>query len=309
MSDRIDPTDSSRPTAVKTGQFHWHGHRLAYELYGDTGKPCLLVHGILVDAYINHALALRFAAEGYQVALLDLFGHGRSDKSTDPTDYRVDLYAEQVLGALDHLGWERALVGGVSLGAITALQLAALAPQRLSGLFLEMPVMERSAAAAALMLTPLMQAVYYGARLYRPFARLLRRLPRPRTDWIASVLNGASQDPAVISAILHGIIVGPLVPPLAVREAITVPTLVIGHRYDWLHELGDARALAQQIPHAQLIRARSILELRTQASLERLWPQVQSFLHSMQPPAVATAARTRRPSRSAAKPHGRKSSP
>ncbi len=39
MSNRIDPTDSSRPTVVKTGQFYWRQHRLAYERYGDAGSP------------------------------------------------------------------------------------------------------------------------------------------------------------------------------------------------------------------------------------------------------------------------------
>ena len=275
--------------AIRSGQFYWRGQRIAYECYGDSGTPCLLVHGILLDSHVNRPLAMQFAGEGYQVVLLDLFGHGRSDKSGDPADHRIDFYAEQMIAALDHFQWPRALVGGISLGAISALQLATVAPHRISALFLEMPVMEQSTPSAALMLVPAMLATRYGARGYRPFARWLRRLPRPRSHWLTSVLNAASQEPEVISAILHGIFVGPVVPPRAQREAIAVPTLVIGHGGDALHELRDAEALAQQIPNARLLRARSILELRTRP--QRLWPEIRSFLHEVST-AMALAAST-----------------
>lgn len=271
---------------VRTGLFAWHQYHLAYELYGEGGTPCLLVHGILLDSSINRTLALRFASAGYQVALLDLLGHGNSDKCRDPAQHRVDLYAQQVCAALDHLGWRQAVIGGISLGAITALELAVQNPQRVLGLFLEMPVMERSTSAAVLILAPLMLATRYGAMLYRPFAHVLRHIPRPapgrpNADWITSILNAASQEPEVISAILQGVVVGPVVPPRSLRKTIEVPALIIGHGGDLMHELSDAKRLARQLPHAHLIRARTILDLRTKASLNRLWPRVLGFLNQL----------------------------
>lgn len=272
--------------AVRSGQFYWNGYRLSYTVYGERGIPCLLVHGILLDSEVNRELAQRLAGEGCQVALLDLLGHGRSEASADPAEHRIDFYAEQMLAALDHLRWPRALVGGLSLGAISALQMAVRAPDRVLGLFVEMPVMEQSTPSAALMLLPVMLATRYTSRLYRPFARWLRRLPRPRSGWLSSVINAASAEPEVISAILHGVFVGPVVPPLAQRKLIAAPTLVIGHGGDWLHELRDAEALAQQIPAARLLRARSIIELRTRP--ERLWPEIATFVHGLRAPAVAS---------------------
>lgn len=59
MSNRIDPTDSSRPTVVKTGQFYWRQHRLAYERYGDAGAPCPLVHGILLAISASQTSSIR----------------------------------------------------------------------------------------------------------------------------------------------------------------------------------------------------------------------------------------------------------
>ena len=52
----------------------------------------------------------------------------------------------------------------------------------------------------------------------------------------------ASNDPRTVAAILHGVLVGPLVPPVAQRRTLTMPTLIIGHRNDKLHEHRDARS-------------------------------------------------------------------
>lgn len=270
---------SVKPVPVRSGFFRHRGFELAYEVYGDAGVPCLLVHGLLLDSLLNRDLAQRFVDEGYQVALLDLLGHGRSDKPTDPREHRVDFYAEQIGACLDHLGFERAVVGGISLGAITALQFAANAPQRVLALFLEMPVMEWSTTFAAILLTPLLSLVDFSKSLYRPFARFLRKLPRPRADWMASGMNALSAEPEVITAVLHGLLVGPVVPPAAKRREIDAPTLVIGHGGDKLHELRDAEALVQELPQARLLKAKSMLELRLNP--QRLWPEIAQFLRQV----------------------------
>lgn len=255
-------------------------YRLGYEAWGDpAGPPIVLVHGILLDAWCNRDIARMLAEQGYRVYLLDLIGHGRSDKPTRAAEHRVDFYAEQVIGLLDHLGLERAIIGGVSLGAITALTLACIAPHRVRALFLEMPVMERAVPAAALMLVPLMIAVHYAKPVYRVIARLLRRLPRPQRAVYASVLNAFSQEPETIAAILHGILVGPVVPSVRRRRHVQQPTLIIGHARDPLHQLQDAKALKRQLPNARLLLARSILELRLRP--QRLMPEVLDFLQSV----------------------------
>jgi pimeloyl-ACP methyl ester carboxylesterase/acyl-CoA-binding protein len=268
-------------------EFEYGGFRLAYETVGE-GMPFILLHGILLDSHINRDLATRIAVEGYRVILLDLLGHGRSDKSTDPKDHRCDFYADQVIALLDHLGIERALLGGVSLGCIVSLHAAAKAPQRVAGLFLEMPVMEWSAPWAAFLLAPPLLAARFARFAYVPFTRLMRRLPRPRQlrrEWLASIMNTLSLDPAVVAAILHGTLVGPIVPPESQRRALAMPALIVGHSGDRLHELRDAHVLGEQLPNAQLLEARHILELRTRP--DRLWPSISSFLRQVQETSLA----------------------
>ena len=271
-----------KPTVYPVEQsYYFHGaYRLGYEVYGPAkGTPVLLVHGILMDAYCNRDIAGTLAAEGYRVILLDLLGHGRSDKPTKAAEHRVDFYAEQVLGLMDHLGLERAILGGVSLGAITTLTAACLAPHRVRALLLEMPVMENAVPAAALMLVPLMIAVHYAKPVYRVFARLLRKLPEPRRAVINSVRNALASEPEVIRAILHGVLVGPVVPSVRRRRHIQSPTLVIGHARDPLHDMADAKSLRRQLPNAEILVARSVMELRTKP--ERLMPRVLDFLRAL----------------------------
>jgi pimeloyl-ACP methyl ester carboxylesterase len=271
-----------KPTVYPVEQsYFFHGHyRLGYEVYGPArGTPVLLVHGILMDAYCNRDIAGTLANEGYRVILLDLLGHGRSDKPTKAAEHRVDFYAEQVLGLMDHLGLERAILGGVSLGAITTLTAACLAPHRVRALFLEMPVMENAVPAAALMLVPLMIAVHYAKPVYRIFARVLRKLPEPKRAVLNSVRNALAAEPEVIRAILHGILVGPVVPSVRRRRHIQSPALVIGHARDPLHDMADAKALKRQLPNAEILVARSVMELRTKP--ERLMPRVLEFLRAL----------------------------
>ena len=274
---------------LEKGRFRFGDYQLAYEVHGDSGVPCVLLHGLLLDSLVNRGLAARFVTQGYRVILLDLLGHGESDKPTDPREMRVDFFADQTLALLDHLGIEKALVGGVSLGAITALQVAAQAPERCLGLFIEMPVMEWSTMFAALLLVPVITLVDYGSFVVRPFARLVRRIPRPNIDLLASFLNAVSTEPEVITAVLHGILVGPVVPPAARRRQLTMPTLVIGHRGDRLHAHRDAAELAREMPNARLLETRWIGELRL--TPDRLWPKIRVFLNEVKAAAGDAAKR------------------
>lgn len=264
-------------TPVRSGLFKWKQYELAYEVWGTSGIPCLLMHGILLDSEMNRGLARRFVSQGYQVVLLDLLGHGNSDKPTDPREHRTDFYAEQGLACLDHLCIEKALIGGVSLGANTTLQMATMAPERCLGMFLEMPVMEWSSAFAGMIFLPLLTVVNNFQSSYRAFSRFLRWLPAPSSAVLASLKNGFSAEPEVITAILHGTIVGPVVPAAEYRRRLDMPTLVIGHAWDRLHQMRDAVALARELPDARFLKAKSAgFDLRNPHTT--LWPEISLFL-------------------------------
>jgi acyl-CoA-binding protein/pimeloyl-ACP methyl ester carboxylesterase len=281
---------------VEQGSFKHEGYTLAYELHGpEDGIPVLLMHGILLDAAVNRDLTGPMVEAGFRVILLDLLGHGRSDRA-EAAELRIDFFGEQAVACLDHLKLDSAVIGGLSLGAIVALQVAVTAPKRARALLVEMPVMEESTPFAAILLAPLIFATNYAGWLFRPLAKLAQRLPRPRSGIWESGLNAIAQDPDAIRAVLHGVLVGPVVPPRRLRRRIEVPTLVIGHTGDWLHNLEDSRALAEELPNGRLMTANSIFELRTKP--ERLMPEILQFLREatgdkvlrLEPPAAADSA-------------------
>jgi len=238
------------------------GRRLAYEVYGHGGPPVVYLHGLLLDSELNRHVAIALAERGFEVVLLDLLGHGRSEKPPHASEYRIDSYADQVVALLDHLGIERAVLGGLSLGANVSLFVAARHPERVAGLILEMPVLEWAVPSAALAFVPLLLAAHYGRRVLSPVTAMVRALPRTPFGPVNTFLDAASLPPRTIAAVLHGVLVGPVAPTIDERRGIRAPALVLAHAFDLIHPFDDARNLTGQLVDAELLRATSPLELR-----------------------------------------------
>jgi pimeloyl-ACP methyl ester carboxylesterase len=265
--------------SFRTESFIDHGHRLVYDVYGEEGPLLVYLHGLLVDSEVNRGIAEAVADRGHRVVLLDLLGHGRSDKPTHASEYRIDTYATQVFGLLDHLGEPDAVLGGMSLGANVSLFAASQKPERVRGLVLEMPVLEWAVPTAALLFTPMVLLAHYGRPVMRVTSAVLRRVPPSRFAPVNSLVHAASLPPESMAALLHGILVGPVAPTLEQRAAIDVPALVLAHRNDLIHPFGDAHNLARQLPNATLVRARSPIELRLRP--DRLTDVIRTFLDEL----------------------------
>ena len=279
------------PLPGRPARLKWRDYSLHFESYGNPkNPPIVLVHGILLDSTVNRDLADALADNGYCVHLLDVLGHGKSERPPRAEDNRIDHYGEQIIALLDHLKIKQAVIGGLSLGALSAITAAADHPKRIKGLLLEMPLLERAVPAAAFMLMPLLATVRYAGPVYRPAAKLIGRIPAPGRSVWEGIRNMVAQDPRDIAAVLHGVFVGPVVPSKEQRMAITAPALVIGHGGDWLHNLKDAQVLAEELPNADFVVAKSILELRLKP--QRLLPRILRFLdtvHGRRHPRVQAA--------------------
>ena len=90
-----------------------------------------------------------------------------------------------------------------------------------------------------------------------------RPIPRGLVPfWVGIALDTFDQRPGSVAAVVHGIFFGRVAPSSRERRAITAPALVVGHPADPIHPAADAAMLADEMPNAEFVRARSILEWR-----------------------------------------------
>ncbi|MCW2990474.1 MAG: alpha/beta hydrolase [Solirubrobacterales bacterium] len=259
--------------------FTHEGHRLAYTGYGEgTGgnRVVVLIHGLLLSQRMQAPLAEALAERGNRVITLDVLGHGKSDRPRDMGRYSMTFFGEQVIGLLDHLGIDQAVVGGTSLGANVALEACAVAPERVRGMIVEMPVLDHALLGCALAFTPMMAALTIGEPIMRAVSWLTRQIPDRGPELLQIGLDTMRQDPAPSAAVLQGLFFGRVAPHRSIRRTFTAPALVIGHRRDPVHPLSDSGMLVEELPNGRLLEASSILELRV--APERLTNEIARFV-------------------------------
>ncbi|MDP2322755.1 MAG: alpha/beta hydrolase [Gammaproteobacteria bacterium] len=85
------------------------------------GEPLLLIHGLGSSTRDWELQVPAFSAQ-YKVIVIDLRGHGRSDKPTGP--YSIPLFAADTARLMEALNIRAAHIVGLSLGGMVAFQLA-----------------------------------------------------------------------------------------------------------------------------------------------------------------------------------------
>lgn len=111
------------------------GIGIAYE-YDDSAPaglpPVVMLHGFALSSQIswgNSSVADALADAGRRTLQVDLRGHGESDGPDDPGAYGEARMAQDVRELLDFIELEHYDLVGYSIGAITALLLAASDPR------------------------------------------------------------------------------------------------------------------------------------------------------------------------------------
>jgi pimeloyl-ACP methyl ester carboxylesterase len=102
--------------------------------------PVLLLHGWTVSADLNWFRVYSELAATRQVIAVDHQGHGRGVRSEQP--FSLERCADAADGVLEHLGIERAIVAGYSMGGPISLLLAHRHPDRVAGLVLGATALE-----------------------------------------------------------------------------------------------------------------------------------------------------------------------
>ncbi len=230
--------------------------RLHVDVEGAAAGPVvLLAHGFGGSAR-NFGPQARALRDRYRVVRYDARGHGRSDAPSDPSAYTPATFVDDMRRVLDEVGAERAVVGGLSMGAGIALRFALADPDRVRGLVLcAFPPGTDDADGFA------SKAPSFADTIERDGLEVAghRYVWGPSTHLDSSAVGFVRQGflehpPHGLALALRGVVAKQ--PPLAAMHAelavIRTPMLVVVGSED-RPSLRASRALAAAVPHARLV--------------------------------------------------------
>ncbi len=110
------------------------GVQIYYETHG-YGPALLLTHGFSATSQMWQPQIESLAAN-HTLILWDMRGHGRSGSPVDEALYSEALTVGDMAALLDHLGFETAIVGGLSLGGYMSLAFHLDHPERVKALLI-----------------------------------------------------------------------------------------------------------------------------------------------------------------------------
>ncbi len=209
------------------------------------GFPVVMTHGLGDCAELWAGLA-EALADRYRVVSWDMRGHYRTEAPDDLALYTQDIVVEDLRALCDHLGIERAVFGGHSLGGYTALRFHEKYPQRVAALLLHaagpgyrnpegsQAWTDRLAKAAARQ-EELGRDARVAAKELRVGAPALGELAQHYVRGIANVERGVMAHPYFIDA-----------------TKIDVPTLVIVGENDQAY-LASADYFAAKLPNGRKV--------------------------------------------------------
>ena len=112
----------------------FNGANIYYESHG-SGFPLVLAYGLGGNTG-EWAGQIPAFSQRYRVIVWDPRGHGKSDSPPSPEQYSMQISADDLHGLMDHLGIERAYVGGLSMGAGISTRYALAHPERVAALLI-----------------------------------------------------------------------------------------------------------------------------------------------------------------------------
>ncbi len=229
--------------------FTHDGCQLHYEDYGH-GTPLLLVHG-LGSSTLDWESQIPVLSPLYRVIVIDLRGHGRSDKPDE--HYSIAGFAEDVAALIEHLQLGTVHLVGISMGGMIGFQLGVDRPELLRSLTIVNSGPEVKAKSARDWLEIGKRWMLSRLLSLDTIAKALGKLlfPKPEQAELRRKIEERwpQNDKRAYLASLDAII------GWGVRErlaAITCPTLVISGDRDYT-PVAAKQAYVAELPNARLV--------------------------------------------------------
>ena len=111
-----------------------NGLNLHYEVVEGEGPNVLMLHGWTADMHRWDKVVENLKGH-YNFILLDLRGHGESDKPEN-AGYTLDHYVNDVISVINEMNLDKVVVAGHSMGGMIAQKLYFKVPDKIGGLIL-----------------------------------------------------------------------------------------------------------------------------------------------------------------------------
>lgn len=261
----------SGPYDRSMAQLSVRGFDLDYDVSGGGDAPALVWgHGLTGSRGQSAAYPLvRLQAVEQQRAVVryDARGHGLSSIIDDPAKGSWAELALDQIALIDHLGLDRVVIGGVSMGAGTAMHAALRLRDRLERMILVIPPTGWEERAPQVALYEQMAQIV-ETRGPKTLLAASAEMPPPdpfvggtdHADRRAGTMGAA--DPVRLAACYRGAAYADL-PPLADLATIATPTLVLAWSGDPGHPVSTAEKLRATLPDVEVSIASTRAEFDT----------------------------------------------
>ena len=218
------------------------------------GIPFILQHGLGGDT--NQTFGLYTPPAGVRMSTLDCRGHGDTRPLGNPECISISSFADDLVAMMTLLDLRSAVIGGISMGAAIALNMAARYPQFVLGLVLSRPAWLDKPNPTNLKVYTLITSLI---NTYGPTQGLKRFIHTHEYQDIASVSSDAAASlvgqftnirAAETLVKLERIPSDAPIRNLHELNAVKVPTLVLANRQDPIHPYEFGPILAANIPGA-----------------------------------------------------------
>ncbi|MBA3508407.1 MAG: alpha/beta hydrolase [Betaproteobacteria bacterium] len=246
---------SERPAAqASKGQFaDINGNKIYYTMQG-RGQPLILIHGFPLNSGLFH-YQIQALSEKYQLVLLDLPGFGQSRVAAD-SEGSLQGYARTVLGLMDQLKIDKAIIGGHSMGGMTAIEMYKVAPERFSGMILiDTTAKPASVANQAWWKGFGEQAEKTGVDSMAPIfvPQMLSETARAKRPELVRYTEGLIKAATVAGVVGGGKALAERPDNTSVLESVKVPTLIMVGSEDSLTPLAMSKDMNAAIKGSKLV--------------------------------------------------------
>jgi 3-oxoadipate enol-lactonase len=259
-----------------------NGWSTDYSVHGKAaGLPVVFIHGFPFSQEMWRSQVAELSGD-YHLITYDVRGHGKSEIGQG--QYTIEFFVDDLIGLLDHLRIEKAVIVGLSMGGYIALRAIERNPERFRGLVLCDTRSEADTNEGKIRRAANIQSVRTdGVKKYAE--GFVRAVFAPQTleknteavKFIRQIIERTS--PVTIAGTLLAL--ASRTDTTESLSKINVPTLILVGEHDTLTPVSAAKSMNDKIPRSELHVISSAAHLSNLENPEEFNKHLSGFLRRL----------------------------